>query len=265
MRNLATRLAEMPADQRRATLGSLPTHLAKAARAEKLHFLLTNFDFMEAKIFYLAPEQLIKDYDIALYKNLSLPESQVESLKLIQSAIRLSAHVLEKYKSQLSGQLLGRLLTFPQPDIQSMLKQAKSQDTTSWLRPLTPSLTPPGGSLVRTLSGHQDEIWAIAVTPDGRHALCGSSDGTVKLWDLGSGIELLTLTSHQGWVNTIAVTPDGQYAVFGSRGSTLELWDLRRGTELVTLNGHSKQVNAVAVIPDWKRAISGSADGTLKL
>jgi hypothetical protein len=49
MSSLSKRLAQMPPDQRRSTLQDLPTHLAKALQAEKLHHLLTNFHFMKLK------------------------------------------------------------------------------------------------------------------------------------------------------------------------------------------------------------------------
>jgi hypothetical protein len=39
-------------------------------------------------------------------------------LRLVQSALRLSAHVLAQDKTQLAGQLLGRLLGQEAPDIQ---------------------------------------------------------------------------------------------------------------------------------------------------
>ena len=34
---------------------------------------------------------------------------------------------------------------------------SKAKQTT-WLRPLTASLTPPGGNLIRTLTGHTDSV-----------------------------------------------------------------------------------------------------------
>ena len=35
--------------------------------------------------------------------------------------------------------------------------------------------------------GHYREVWAVAVTPDSRHAVSGSDDGALKVWDLGKG------------------------------------------------------------------------------
>ena len=42
-------------------------------------------------------------------------------------------------------------------------------------------------ALVRILTGHQDAVTAVAVSPDGRHVVTGSSDQTVAVWDLATG------------------------------------------------------------------------------
>jgi WD40 repeat protein len=41
----------------------------------------------------------------------------------------------------------------------------------------------------RTLTGHIDAVWAVGVTDDGRLAVSGSKDKTVKVWDLAAGGE----------------------------------------------------------------------------
>ena len=114
MSSLSKRLAQMPPDQRRSTLQDLPTHLARALQAEKLHHLLTNFNFMEAKVSALGVQPLIEDYGLVLNPD-SLTSKEgvklnVDSLRLIQGALQLSAHILDQDKTQLAGQLLGRLL-----------------------------------------------------------------------------------------------------------------------------------------------------------
>ena len=52
------------------------------------------------------------------------------------------------------------------------------------------------GREVRTLAGHSDAVWGVAVTPDGRRAVSASEDHTLKVWDLESGRELRTLGSN---------------------------------------------------------------------
>ncbi|MFC8624384.1 WD40 repeat domain-containing protein [Streptomyces anulatus] len=40
------------------------------------------------------------------------------------------------------------------------------------------------GRYVRSLVGHTDEVYGIALTPDDRLLLSGSADGTPQLWEL---------------------------------------------------------------------------------
>jgi hypothetical protein len=114
---------------------------------------LTDFDFIEAKVSALGVQALLEDYDLGIafdpYQGGNL-EEKAETLKLIQGAIRLSAHVVDKDETQLAEQLLGRLMSFNAPEIQALLAQSKQQQK-PWLRPLTPSLMPPGTPLLRTL------------------------------------------------------------------------------------------------------------------
>src|SRR5271166_1405337 len=88
-------------------------------------------------------------------------------------------------------------------------------------------------ALVRTLSGHDDWVNALAMTGDGR-VVSGSDDRTVKVWDLASGHEQRTLSGHGGGVNALAMTGDGR-VVSGSFDGTVKVWDLNSGSCLATL------------------------------
>jgi len=133
------------------------------------------------------------------------------------------------------------------------------------LRPLTPRLNRPGGQLIRTLTGHSSSVISVAVTLDGKRVISGSSDSTLKVWNLEPNKEPLTLTGHGGWVNAVAVTPNGKRAISGSSDSTLKVWDLERNKELFTLTGHNSSVTAVAITPNGKWVISGSYGNTIKV
>ena len=92
-------------------LETLPGHLAESTQGEKLYQLLTDFYFIEAKLDLLGVQSLIEDYDLATYSNVLLSPEQTEILKLIQGAIRKSARVLDKDKTQLVAQLLNNPVT----------------------------------------------------------------------------------------------------------------------------------------------------------
>ncbi|NET46998.1 MAG: hypothetical protein F6K15_36275 [Okeania sp. SIO2B3] len=103
-------------------LGNIHT-LVESNQLEKYYKLLTNFDFLVAKVQHpeFGVQALIEDYDLVEGDN-----EKVKTLKLIQEALRLSAHILEKDGKQLMEQLLVRMQHLVQPEIQEFLLKAKS-------------------------------------------------------------------------------------------------------------------------------------------
>jgi WD40 repeat protein/serine/threonine protein kinase len=236
-------------------LRHLPAHLHQAARSELLSTVLSDFHFIQAKLEATDASALIADYDY-------LP-AKVD-LRLVQLALQLSAHVLARDYRQLGSQLIGRLLGIAAPDIQALMKGA-AENNWPWIRPLTASLTPPGGPLIRTFKGHTAWVHSVALTADGRFVVSGSWDCTLRVWDLRLGQSVRTLEGHRGWVNAVAVTPDGSRAISAASDCTLRVWDLGTGQSVQTLKGHTDRVNAIVVTPDCRRAISASSDRTLRL
>ena len=87
----------------------------------------------------------------------------------------------------------------------------------------------------RVLEGHADAVWAVALTADGKRAVSGSCDHTLRVWDLEGNrwMRLLrgycrprVLEGHTGEVRALALTADGKRAISASRDGTLRVWDL---------------------------------------
>ena len=114
--------------------------------------------------------------------------------------------------------------------ISVLLKQAAEAKVSPWLRPLKPTLTAPGGPLIRILEGHTDDVRAVAVTPDGRRAVSSSVDRTLRLWVLSRVADRCARSKAQFMrVVGVAVTPGGRRAVSASYDGTLRVWDLESG------------------------------------
>jgi WD40 repeat protein len=113
--------------------------------------------------------------------------------------------------------------------------------------------------------GHSDYIYSVAYSPDGKYALSGATDGTLRFWDIDTGREIRTFEYHQDAILSVSISPDGKYALSGSSSGTLKLWDIEIGQVIRSFSGHTKQVISVAFSPDGKYALSGSDDWTIKL
>ena len=85
-------------------------------------------------------------------------------------------------------------------------------------------------------------VYSVAWSPDGQHALSGSDDTTVRLWEVESGRCLRVLEGHTDRVWSVAWSPDGQHALSGSDDKTVRLWEVESGRCLRALEGHSDSV-----------------------
>jgi hypothetical protein len=66
----------------------------------------------------------------------------------------------------------------------------------------------------------------VYLSIDGRWALSGSEDQTMRLWEVASGQCLHTFTGHTDSVTSVSLSADGRFALSGSRDKTVRLWEL---------------------------------------
>ncbi|MFC9330767.1 caspase family protein, partial [Kitasatospora sp. NPDC057015] len=124
-----------------------------------------------------------------------------------------------------------------------------------------------------TLTGHTRGVRTVACTMlDGRPvAVTGSTDDTVRVWDLTTGQPVgEPLTGHTDHVEAVACTMlDGRpVAVTASTDRTVRVWDLTTGQPVSEpLTGHTNTVRAVActVLDGRPVAVTGSEDRTVRV
>lgn len=101
----------------------------------------------------------------------------------------------------------------------------------------------------------------VAALPDGRRALSGTSDGTMRLWDLETEAELRQFIVDVGigkWLGAAewhVVPISDRHRALTCRGGPARLWDLDTGSEL---GRFGKDICVIAALQDGRRALSGS-------
>jgi WD40 repeat protein len=101
------------------------------------------------------------------------------------------------------------------------------------------------------------------VTADGKRAVSGSDDHTLKVWDLESGAEVRTLSGHTSGVSVVVVTADGKRAVSGATDTMLKVWDLESGQLIATFSAEGA-LHDCTVTQDGM-IVAGDASGQVYL
>ncbi|MCR9243500.1 MAG: serine/threonine-protein kinase [bacterium] len=69
--------------------------------------------------------------------------------------------------------------------------------------------------------------YALDISPDGSRVAIGLDTGTIELWDLPAGRQLVELTGHDNYVHDVEFSPDGTQLVSASGDGTVRIWDTK--------------------------------------
>uniref|UniRef100_A0A914XB47 F-box domain-containing protein n=1 Tax=Plectus sambesii TaxID=2011161 RepID=A0A914XB47_9BILA len=124
-----------------------------------------------------------------------------------------------------------------------------------------------GRCVVRTFEGHTQGISCVQFDAD--RIVSGSSDNTIRLWDIRTncGLGTMTLTGHSATVRCLRL--DGNRLASGSNDFTIKVWDLSVNPTWSsiacrqTMIGHTNFVRCLQM--DCEKIVSGSYDRVLKV
>jgi WD40 repeat protein/transcriptional regulator with XRE-family HTH domain len=121
-----------------------------------------------------------------------------------------------------------------------------------------------GQTLHLAWQAHADNVYSLSFSPDERTLVTGSWDGSVKLWDLESGV-LLWTGWHTDTVFMVAFAPDGHMLASGGTDECVKLWDVVTGVNMQTLATLGSAVDTVAWSPDGHILAGCGSNGSIWL
>ncbi|WP_077080585.1 TIR domain-containing protein [Mycobacterium numidiamassiliense] len=124
-----------------------------------------------------------------------------------------------------------------------------------------------GLSVTLKIIGTPNPSQDMSLSPDGHRIATAQFDGSLRLWDSGTGQPIGSpLTGHRGPVETVVFGPDGRRIFSGGDDNTVRVWNADTGQQIgAPLLGHTDKVTAIAISPDGHRLVSGSNDRTLRM
>jgi WD40 repeat protein/serine/threonine protein kinase len=122
------------------------------------------------------------------------------------------------------------------------------------------------GTQTAALHGHTWVVWQVAFRPDGRRIAAASHDGTVRVWDVTTGQEVVRPPlRHAAGATGVAFSPDGGRLATASLDGTVRVWDTTSWKPLLVRSDAAAEVSCVAFSPDGRRLAWGSTDATVKV
>jgi WD40 repeat protein len=91
-------------------------------------------------------------------------------------------------------------------------------------------------TLLRTITGHINNISSLALSVDEKYLFSSSYGNTILVHDWKTGTLIRTLTGHTSYVYDIAISADNKYLASGSYDNTIKIWNIADGSLVRTIN-----------------------------
>ena len=99
----------------------------------------------------------------------------------------------------------------------------------------------------------------MVFSPDSARLVTGATDGTARIWDIGSGAQLAVLKGYAG--KSIGISPDGRKAAIGLFSNSLYISSMENGRRFVILEGHTHPVTMLSFSPAGRFLLSAEQSG----
>jgi WD40 repeat protein len=112
------------------------------------------------------------------------------------------------------------------------------------------------------LAGPDQRVRALVFGRDDRSLVCLYA-GTLSVWSVADGREVVQRTTGVWGSTALAITPDARFVATAGADETVRLWDTETWQERIALNWEIGKPFAVAFAPDGMRAAAAGSSGKI--
>ena len=115
-------------------------------------------------------------------------------------------------------------------------------------------------------SAHNNSVFSLQYSPDGKHLLSSGRDALLRVWDLEQNFDMISSqAAHLYTINKIVFHPEGKIFATASRDKSIKIWDsttfeLLKVIDTLRSGCHVNSVNTLYWSPFNNWLISGSDD-----
>ena len=122
------------------------------------------------------------------------------------------------------------------------------------------------------LPNHRDDVYSARFSKGGKQLVSASSDGTLHVWDVGSGLyqQSLVLGAHPDSVSVLAFSEDSKYLASGDRfEERIRVWNVENATQHAILTPGQGDIltpiRQLTISPGIKKLAGGGLRGTIQV
>lgn len=196
-------------------------------------------------------------------------QEEVRSSRRIDESVVMKL-IAKKTKIQAPTLTLPSLSKRPELETSTNLVVANKLDAISSVKLKKPVLKPKAKKhkqwrLKRVLVGHNGWVRCLAIDPSNEFFASGSTDSTIRFWDMASGSLKLTLTGHVSSIRAMAISKMFTYLFSASEDKSVRCWDLTTNKCIRKYHGHLSGAYSLSLHPSQPLLATGGRDACVRL
>jgi WD40 repeat protein/serine/threonine protein kinase len=221
--------------------------------------------YEDARLSLAAAEEAQKQRDLALKQKVEA-EHQAAALQARLSAVQLArVALLWDRNPWLAHALLHDQRTFPLQDRDMAWHFYNNLSKRAAAAALFTPWAGPGDAQRQSLWGHAHPVLALALSKSGKTLVSGDAGGTIKVWNLASGLETATLRQQKGPVTSLVFCGHARTLATCGGGPAVQLCQEQSGEGLGALGPWRRGPVALAIAANGPLLAVGYRNGAITL